>query len=652
MKQKFLRTVGILLCACLLLLPLCACTTRSDPLAKTGIASLTLSKKGKLAAEVTVDSETLEEKDGQRLQLYALAPGEALADLAAREPLAAKKAASHMEFSAKPEKGETFLYSSFVFLWEDGTPLTDAPQYIQNPEVTAPEKGMPTPTEAPKGIVSESIAVAEELCASHAVHRVSLAELSAGTDVFPFYGTDIGYSAAYLEGVVTNAVEAANAGLSVSLCIEPDGSLSSLSLAAMAELLASELDKTVATVFAGASESTGAEDAARLARYAFYAFRSRNASAQVYIDAPTGTLQDTVTFYTDAAKCIEAGGLFEWGASVRAGLGDGLSAREYDDIAAFLTVDLGEACAARLCFTLPAIAAETEDRQAAQLCLAWRLAQKEQASMILYPTPTSDETGFYNSDGEARRAASVFAELDEKLSEETQELCKRELGTAWTILDHEITFYRESLGGVANVGTAQLSGSALFDFSDGDTLGFTGVNTASAPFIKSSNAGTPVLYTQLTPTAQTGGVRKTLDKPEEFSDATSLCAHLLVQLPRSENAPVVKLTLTGTSVAGKQLRYTSQIAVENNRWQAITFQIASFTSKMDPKAPCTVALSVEGGADADETRPPVLWLHGMELRYANAGGSLPVAFWAVGAVILTFAVCFGAYLLTARRRRR
>ncbi len=652
MKQKFLRIAAFLLCACLLLLPLCACTTRSDPLVKTETASLTLNKKGKLTAEVSVDSETLEEKDGQRLQLYALAPGETLADLASREPLAAKKAASHIAFSAKPEKGETFLYSSFVFLWEDGTPLTDAPQYIQNPEVTAPEKGMPSPTGAPKGIVSESIAVAEELCASHAVHSVSLAELSAGTDVLPFYGTDIDYSAVYLEGVVTSASEAANAGLSVALCIEPDAALSPLALAAMAELLASKLDKTVATVFASTSESTDAESAARLARYVYHAFCSRNASAQVYIDAPMGTLQDTVTFYTDVANRLKAGGLFAWGASVRASEGDGLSAREFDDIAAFLTVDLGEARAARLCFTLPAIAAETEDSQAAQLCLAWRLAQKEQASMILYPTPTDGKTGFYTADGEARRAASVFAELDEKLSEETQELCKRELGTAWTVLDHEITFYRESLGGVANAGTAQLSGSALFDFSDGDTLGFTGVNTAGAPFIKNSNAGTPVLYTQLTPDAQTGGVRKTLDEPEEFSDATSLCAHLLVQLPRSENAPVVKLTLTGTSVAGKQLRYTSQIAVENNRWQAVTFQIASFTSQMDPEAPCTVALSVEGGADTDEARPSVLWLHGMELRYANVGGSLPVAVWAIGAVILTFAVCFGAYLLTAKRRRK
>ena len=76
------RTIPLFLLVALFITPLSACQKRIDPLAKSGFSSLTIGKKNRINAEITLDSHELQKHAGEAIFLYELLPDEELAALA------------------------------------------------------------------------------------------------------------------------------------------------------------------------------------------------------------------------------------------------------------------------------------------------------------------------------------------------------------------------------------------------------------------------------------------------------------------------------------------------------------------------------------------------------------------------------------------
>lgn len=647
-RQTFRNLLCLFLSLIFCIGMLSACSKRPDPLAKTGIRSVTLDKKERVCVEVTIDARTLEEHGGETLRLYELLPGEGVGSVSSKEPLDEKKADSAVSFRVPLTDGDrTRLYSSFAVFFEDGTALEPHASYIENPEVLATEKNAFTWKNSPKALAPDDVEHALELGVMHAVVDVSLAMLVSAED-------QTALSEPYLKALDAEIGAAAEAGMQVTLRILPDQAISNVLGVTVIDTLGERYADKVSAHWIGASgETLSAANAAYLCRISKLALSSRMAGARVYLEAPKNSAVDTKAFFSDVMISLDNGGAFEWGAVLAPSTEEGLmSPDDLSEIGAFVMKNGTAGHASRLAVTLPSFDAEDEELQAVKLAYAYRLSLSAGAGLILYPSHFDDENGLCALLGEQRLAAETFATLDTGLTDEFEALCVSFVGERWNDLKTPAQISRRRLVGISNAGTDGMSRSPIFDFSEGDTLGFTGICTMDPPVIRESAAwGRQVLYTWLDPSASRfGGVRRVLDDGSILSFASSLTVHLLTQAQTTDTCTAV-LTMEGTTVDGIRLSYKTDVSLVNGEWQTVTFQIGGFTADLDPNRPCVISVTV--APDSDTQEPYVLWIKGLDVRRPDTGTSpiLPTVL-ILGGAVLSFAAFFAIYIATTKKRRR
>ena len=652
MRRTLQKFVCLNLCIVLLLAAFSACGKRVDPLAKSGIQSVTLDQKGRICVEVIVGTRDLEAHKGERLSLFVLAPNETISAIAEKEPLDTQKLRDSLSFRIPLTDGDrTRLYSSFVVAFEDGTALSVAPRYIENPTALAKNTNSFEWSGSPKALSPDDVEAALDLGVMHAVYDLYTSELLGGTDSIVFGGTSYTISESCLSNLDKLVNEAFDAGMQVSLRLNPDLIPAADTAAALLDCLAARYGDRASALIVGASEGFSASHAVLWSRLASLAWHSRTAGARVYVTAPTASVVDSKAFFSDVMTGIDAGGGMDWGAMLCPDIEEGtMLPDDLPEVSDFVMKNSTRGHAARIAVTLPSFSATEPDLQAVRFAYAYRLSLTAGAGLICYPSHMADTDGLCDSTGTPRRAANILATIDTGLSEEDDALCRSFWGDNWSDLRTPSQISRHRLTGVANVGTDGLDRTPLFDFSKGETLGFTGVRTMDPPTVRESASwGKTVLYAWLDPAeASFGGVRKILTDGSALSGASALSIDLLTQAHETETCTAT-LTLEGTAMGGTRISYASEIVICNRQWQTVTFQIGVFTADLDTSRPCTVTLTVS--PDSENEEPYVLWVKGMDARVPdrNAMGISPLVLILIGA-----AVSFGAflvlYLLTARRR--
>ena len=670
MFKKTIRPLAWILCLsfCLCLLPACG---KADPLAQNGIASLRVNPDtGTVTATVTVNAKTLEAHPGEKIALYERLPGESLSACTEREPLATKKIAGSCTLQFDLQKEEhSRLYSTFVVQLEDGSFLSQTGRRIENPQDLAAHTAPFAWNSNPKGLFAEHVDHAVSLGAMHTVYELSFSTFFGdGSDAFSFLGSTYAYSARALSGLDRRIRAASDAGMQVSLTLIPDELPSMLHAAACLDFLAARYAGgeygTVSAFFLRTDSFATASDAASLTLLANQALRSRISSGRIYVLSPSDTLAGSKAFFTDLQAAIAQQGSYEWGAAVAPVCTDAawISPQTAD---APLTVSSLQALSTYL-FSAPragrasyfavtslAFPAADPALQAASLAYAYRASVLAKANLIFYSAQLNDTFGLCAANGESRQAAAVFAALDTGLSAEQESAVSALAGSAWTSLSAP-TPSRTVKKGSSSMGSSGYAEEILFDFSKGNTLGFTGIGNVTEPKIHDSAAlSLPVLYTWLEPAiGNEAGVRTVLDSGSSLEGATSLSVGLLTQAPEV-SACRVRLSLLGTAKNGTVLSYTSERDVSNGSWQTVTFQIGTFVSEADLSAPCILSLTCEPDVETNEEY--VLWVRGINARYPEDGSHtlLPVILISLGA-ILGFVGILVLYRQTqkARRKRR
>lgn len=665
MQRNIFKAAALILtlACCLCLFPACQ---KNDPLAQNGIASILLEKnKTRAVATVTLDARTLQAHTGEVASLYELLPGENTADLAGREPIAVSGVKATMKFGFLLEsENHTRLYSTFVVGFEDGTFLSANGKRIENPHVLADNTQAFPWVSSPKGLAPDNADLAAELGAMHAMYKLSLAEVTDGSDVFSFGTTDYSYSAAVVAALDQRILAATNAGLQVSLTLKLDSTPSAAHITAILDLLASRYAGgeygLLSALFLEGGEDTSAADAASLCLLANQALRSRVSNGRVYIVSSADTLTEAQVFFSDVQHALAACGAPEWGAAVKTHFdlsteatdesSDTLTPENLSPLSSYLFSSAANGRAAYFAVTDLAFSAEDEDEQAAALAYTYRAASAAKAGLIFYASDTDETCGLYTSTGEARRAATVFASLDTGLSAEDQLLCTTLLGDRWTNLA-ATKATRGISTGAASLGTGGFAEQPLFDFTTAETYGFAGIESTAQPISRNSAYfRCPVLYTWLKPSQNAAGVRKTMENGTALKDAMSISVNLLTQAPDTETC-TARLRLDGYATDGTLLTHLSEIEIQNGSWQTVTFQISAFVANADLSKPCTLSLTVEPAQQADEEY--VLWVRYMDVRTPEPvlGGLLPIVL-IVGGILLGFLGVFIIYHKTGSNQRR
>ena len=286
----------------------------------------------------------------------------------------------------------------------------------------------------------------------------------------------------------------------------------------------------------------------------------------------------------------------------------------------------------------------------ASLAYAYRAAALANAGLIFYGDHVDEVNGIRTEEGKARRIASLFSEIDTELSPENRLLCEELIGDNWT-KDLASLRSRAVVSGVANVGTGGLEENILFDFTEGDTFGFTGVGSLGTPESHNSAAwDAPVLYTWINPTYENrGGVRKILSDATVLEKASSLSVQLLTQIPEGEHCTAY-LRLDGLTEGGARLTYESQVEIQNGTWQTVTYQIGNFTAEADLSQPCILTLTTEPEAECEEEY--VLWVKGMNVRKPSGGiGDTVALILILSGVAVGFLAVFFIYHKTGKKHK-
>ena len=676
MIKKCISAVCLLLCLafCLLLLPACQ---KSDPLAQSGFASLTLdAKKQKVHATVTLDARTLQKAAGTQLLLYELTPGKSIG-AQNQEPIAQAKAAATVHFSFDLYDGDrSRLYSSFVIGLEDGSFLNPNGYYIENPEALASNTDKFLWNGSPKGLWADDTHDAADLGAMHVMYEVRLSDLTDGESTHRTGSYSVSFDPSYLLSLDQRVKSSAEAGLQVSLNITFDLNLNGQSCAAVFDLLASHYmgaeNGTVTAFFLDFSEYSSelpaqeqdahlASYSALLCRLANQALRARVANGRVYVSfsgkEPDITLK---ALFSNLQATLSAGGKLEWGAAISTSLsqesdtaiGDLLpSADALSSLSDLLLASSTPGHASWFAVNSFSCTASTEGEQAAALAYLYRIAAASKASLIFYAEHMHDRAGLRNGDGSERAALSVFEQIDSGLQADNALLCESLLGEAWSGLKSTPSTHL-SKSGSASAGTSGFAENVLFDFHTGETYGFCGVGSLDAPTSRDSAVfNAPVLYTWLDPTQRNAaGVRKVFSDGSKFENAISLSAQFLTQA-KDVQICRARLCLQGVASDGSLLTYESEIEVTNGKWQTVTFQISGFVSEADLSRPCVMTLTTEPqGGSADKY---VLWLRGINVRYPEQdyGTAMPLIL-ILGGAVLGFLGVLVIHRISSRKRRR
>ena len=659
-KKILCLFLALTMLACLL----AGCQKTADPMAKSGFNTLTIDAKGRVNAIVTLDLRTVQAHAGQKAYLYELLPGEDITALASREPLDEAKVESKLQFRFPLHNGtdNTRIYSSFAVGFEDGTFLTDGGYWIENPALLAKDSRTFPWSGSPKGLAATDVDDAATLGAMHVMYEIRLSELLDGTDTISFGGESYAISNAQLSALDAKIIPACNAGMQVSLTVIPDTFPSYKAFAAVVDHLAARYTYTegssLTAIFIKDAESI---NTALLCRLANQALRSHVANGRVYVTTSITSLTEVNTFFATLSAQLSVGGKLDWGVAVVPQCSDTLpweESADADTVTPTTLTGLSDALftaadAHPAYFAVCGLSYSTanEDKQAASFAYAYRAAVLANAGLIFYGSHTDEANGLRTEKGDARRIVSLFSEIDTELSPENHLLCENLIGNAWT-KDIASLRSRTRVSGVANVGAGGLEENILFDFTEGDTFGFTGVGSLGAPESHNSAAwDAPVLYTWINPTYENrGGVRKIFDDATVLEKASSLSVQLLTQIPDSERCTAY-LRLEGLTESGARLTYESQAEIQNGTWQTVTYQIGNFIAEADLSRPCILTLTTETAEECEEEY--VLWVKGMNVRTPSGGiGNTGAILLILAGVLVGFLAVFLIYRKTSKKHNR
>ncbi len=653
MKKIFCLFLALLL----LVGVLAGCQKSTDPMAKSGFRELTVDSKERVNAVVSLDLRTVQAHTDEKARLYELFPGETVTSATSREPLDEVRVSQSLEFRFPLRDGDrTRLYSSFAVVFEDGTALTSDGYYIQNPQVLATDTRRFPWSTSPKGLCADSADDAFALGAMHTLYEVTLSELITGTESVTLNGVSCTVSADTLSRLDAQIGQAAALGMQVSLSLHVDTSIATDAYAALIDHLAARYVKD------GQSELTAvflrSLDVTRLSplcRLTDLALRSRVANGRVYVSPMAATLDDAKIFFSTLQAQLLTGGEMPWGAAVipqceEPAEGSEPHALTLTELSALSEFLLNAEDGAPLFFAVCGLSvpANDADRQAAIYAYAYRQAVQSKADLIFYRDHIDDLSGLRAANGDARRVLSVFSSIDTGLSAADRRLCADQLGDKWDS-DTEKMVSVKTVSGVANVGTAGLEESSLFDFTTGECYGFGGIGVSEAPKSHHSAAwNAPVLYTWVDPLCGNGGICKRFDNATQLENVSSMSVSLLCQIPDAE-ACSVRLTLDGSTQNGERIAYASDVELQNGKWQTATFQIGSFIADADLSSPVVMTLTTSADTDAEEEY--VLWVKSIDVRRTDSGigAYLPIAV-TVGCLAIGFLAVFLIYRKTKYRR--
>ena len=209
------------------------------------------------------------------------------------------------------------------------------------------------------------------------------------------------------------------------------------------------------------------------------------------------------------------------------------------------------------------------------------------------------------------------------------------------------------LTGSATVGSDGQKNTILYDFSGGDTHGFTAVNGFTDPVCEeSSSMERQVLYTWLKATGEGGeGVRKLLPTGKALENAFSISLRMLWQNLDTPSSRVT-LRLDGVSKNGTQ-RITFEATADmtnDSRWQTAIFYIGSFVAEADLSQPCVMTLTAD--TDSPVETEYLMWLDSVDIRKPERQlGTTVTLLIILVASVLGFGLILLAYKLSSKRRR-
>ena len=677
-RSSFLRVTALVLALILLLPMLFACKKES---AASDAPSLTVDESGEMTFSLRLDAVDLQAHTGQTAYLYELLPGEDLSAINGKSSMLRSKVSSKISFTfpVTDENGADRRCNSYLLTFSDGTVYSD-PVYLSNPHLLAKNTDAFPHTNTIKGMNAGNEELSLSLHGAHTLIPLSAAELVTGDTPTVWNGISLSLNSGILSQTDGKVASAARAGMQISLELTVGEEVPVAHTAALINLLLERYStKESGTVTAlilknsnlpQAEEETYSASVSRMAtlmRAAHTAMVSRVQNGRVYLGADTtvGSLKNyTVAVYNTAKKLAP----FSFGvalypdpltASLTEGSGEPseeatdqpLLLSDLNDTVKDLSDEMGSAT--RFAVLGLAIPAEDPELQSALYAYAYRVSLLAKADFLIYSTPVGDGTGLYDSNGTARPVAECFALADTADNVVAESLAAELLGEEWTSLK-SVRAARVDIKEIANAGVSDDLGKRYFDFSDGNNPGFTAAGGASAPTVVRSDLWQTSVLTASVPVdfyGKASGFRYELPDVKKLEDAHVLSANVLPQASDAEQAEIT-LHLNGTASDGRRISLTSTVTLSCNTWQSVTFHIRSFTTQLNPDAPCTMTLTMkpvtEQSEDA-ESGVQALWLHSVNLRGAAADYSVLIL---VGLILGGFAIGFSVMLPVLLRKRK
>ncbi|MBE6601884.1 MAG: hypothetical protein E7637_05200 [Ruminococcaceae bacterium] len=652
MKSKALRMAGALFALCLILLSVPACH-RARPSAENAIGSVTVDKKERVTVTASMNDRTLKEAPGKKAYLYELLPGES--SIEGKAPIAEDKLAHNLKFTFSLLEGErSRLTSSFVVAFEDGTWLSSKACRIENPEKLAAGSASFSWESSPKGLNATDVEQAFETGAMHVMLKEAFSDL---------VGAEGGLSASAALRLDSQIRTASNAGMQVSMTLDVDELPSYYAVATLLSSLTARYNGgengCISALFIPMSDRY---DNALLCRLAYLTLCSQVANGRVYMISNAESAEQIATQLALLSAQLRENGSIKWGAAISPVVDraawlpreDGkLSVSELSELFSSLTDPNGLVKADFLAVCDLSFPSLSLDEQAVSLAYTYREAVGAGADLIFWGNQFGNADSLYQADGAPNRAASVFCDIDTGLSPSDLLLCESLAGDAWrkTLID---PVSRKTVTGTAALGAANTKLARRISFAKGDLHGFFSVSAQAQPITQLSAAfGEEVLLTWLDPSQPAdSGIRKTFAKAKELKKISDLSIRLLTQASGDAGSRIA-LSLEGTAKDGTRLSYYSEVDVQNQSWQTVSFGISSFTQEVDPSLPCTLSLSAVplGG----EREPFVLFVRELDLHKTgmNTDVLLPVAV-AVGTCTVVFAAIMVTYVTVGavKKRRR
>lgn len=665
-KTSRLVSLMLILLICISILPACQ---KSDPLADNGFSSVTIHKKGeRVEATVTLNADVLDTHKGSRAFLYELRPGEDVSALSARDPLDSAKVRAKMEFDFPllDASGYNRVYSSLVIVFNDGTLLSEAGYWIENPELLATNRAdFPWKT-SPKGIVLDDVDEAVSLGAMHAMLKTSFSTLSVGATPFEFGGKTYSLSESELARLDAAMRQASQAGMQCSLTLRLDSLAAPDYCTALLDFIAARYAGgdygTLSAIFLEDTNAISTEQVALLCRVANQALRSHVANGRVYVLTEERGIEGAKAFFADVDTALSAGGPMFWGAAVDlsgeqsapwlpSDDADRITPSTLTSLKEFLTRSGNAHYVKWFSVCGLSYSAADENQQAASFAYAYHAAANAGADLIFHGEATDDACGIYAADGSARRIESVFSSIDVGLSLADSTLCSDTIGDAWSTLAHD-SVSRLPVGGLPSVSEDGSIGTPLFDFTGGDLGGFFAVGTSAQLSVQPHPATqTPALFLEIDPAAShaEGGIRKIFTDPSLLESVTSLTVRLQARGIARQKTNVT-LSLEGTNTDGTRISFSSIASIENRSWQTIDFRIVSFLAEADLSSPVLLTLTAEPASE--DNAPIELWVEqiGVTKPEKDYGTWIAIGV-TLGGILVTAAIILLAYRLTVRRRR-